>query len=295
MSFYKTYVNGSIGQRCVACNLTGCQFCMGDQPSSDNFTNLNTSCVFCNITSMLLPNGTCFNCPNDCYTCINNTNYANVTGNNNTINCTSCFLGYYLINSSCLACGSGCVSCINGSYCLSCNSSSYLNGTYNMTQACIPCSNVTGNCSICSNKVTCTKCLAGTYLFNNQCNSCAQNCSACYNSTHCNSCDNGFFLNQSRLCAPCGNSCSSCLSGAVCTLCVNGNYLDGQDSECVICPSGCSSCQSANNCTACQSGYSIVDNLCVSPGEVGLTWWEILLIVLGGCILIALIGTFSLI
>lgn len=171
------------GNNCLNC--TGlCNTCLNETfclTCNSNF-HYNGSCV----VASSCPTGTfansntlsCDSCTPPCAAC-----------SNTAINCTSCVSpnlfydgicapycpnGMFQSGNNCLNCTGLCSTCLNDSYCLSCTSNYYFNGS----------------CILASN------CPIGTFADSSQmkCVNCPTGCTACVSLTNCTSCNNPIYI-----------------------------------------------------------------------------------------------------
>lgn len=205
---------------CLPCQVVqGCSAC--------NVQNL-TICTQCQ-PGFFLSNGTCSPCPPLCISCnatacFNYSSSVLIIGGEVVIGtclppcqctqgdpylCTSCELGYYLINGTCMPCvsSSWCSACnsSNPSQCLSCPLYGGL-VTINGTSVCQYCGQY---CLICNGVSNCTNCTVGYQLIGGACQQnigCSQYCYICSSSgDNCLQCYPGF--------VPAGSSCVPGVSG----------------------------------------------------------------------------------
>lgn len=235
---------------CDTCNNTiqGCVSCQ-----INNNTNM-TYCSQCN-TGYLYHNGTCWECPEGCANCSDNTT------------CTNCYPGFTLNNVSCFNPVSNCTKYDTSSGISVCTSCSYGMGV-----------TATGNCQLCTStdcavcsfdssfNETCLSCLDPTYyLIGGRCTACSA-----YNSNYytCNydgknvipyDCVDGLYPNANN-CAPCTSvmaGCQSCTGTSpnnfTCTYCSHGYFRVNQ--QCKACNANCDECDDANTCYTCSAGY----------------------------------------
>ncbi|KRX05397.1 Insulin-like growth factor binding protein, N-terminal [Pseudocohnilembus persalinus] len=173
---------------------------------------------------------------------------------------------------SCLSCNSG--SYLFGSYCLSsssqCPSGSYGDGITNKCEKCdskcLKCSDSTStNCSSCkigyflngSECVEAENCPSTTFAdkINRTCTGCDSSCLTCFKegNIHCSSCQIGEFLVQQN-----GSTCES--------VCPDGTYAD-VNSVCQRCHYSCKTCsaETSSDCDICQDNYyrESQNNTCV--------------------------------
>lgn len=122
----------------------------------------------------------------------------------NSTQCTSCLLGYTLVNTTCTA---NVNTQLTAPYC---GFGSYLSGNQ-----CLQCQN---NCSRCSAPSTCISCFYGFYYnaTNNSCLACSTGCSVCSNPTSCVSCQGNYTLinlpalSNQPYCSQCALPCLQC-------------------------------------------------------------------------------------
>jgi len=163
---------------------------------------------------------------------------------------------------------------------------------YKDTDVEVSCSDMTANCSLCSDadgQAKCTECRSGFYLVGWTCKSCSEqfpagNCAEC-NSNGCTKCNsasmnvgvNGncvscveekqVFSSSSRTCVDCStvfSRCSKCNTD-MCTSCESENYLHNETTgECLTCSevhgTGCTSCDN-DHCNSC------IDIDCCEDGD----------------------------
>lgn len=103
---------------------------------------------------------------------------------------------------------------------------------------------------------------------------CPSNCGLCTKETTpvCLGCNNGFFLNNNKVCEACSADCLKCSSNTVCEECGGGNYLwnggcvstcptgtgKKKDFTCQFCKPNCLSCsKDAESCESCKQDYFI--------------------------------------
>lgn len=250
---------------CVSGSSTSCQACTtpfyiitptangtclpNSVPNCISYNTSNTSlCTGCSTTYTLnTTTNTCqLSCPVNCLTCLSNGT------------CTSCMSSYILTASgTCNQCQmTGCQTCTNiGSVCTSCYPGFYL-----LNSECKLCP---GYCSQCNSYLVCTALVQNNQqvLYFNQTTGetelaiCQQNCQTCssFNAQLCLQCMNGTYLSKGN-CLKCSSSCLTCnpSSPNICLSCYPNSFLYNNNT-CLSCSSNCFTCQDANNLGKCLS------------------------------------------
>lgn len=250
------------------------------EPSCQSCENSPSNCVTCHDGFVL--NGTiCLGCPSGCRTC-------EFEGGSSS--CTGCLEGFYKFDELCIPCDTSCATCF-GSYsneCYSCKDGyaiSYRDLEPYIIATCSKCDAPTIGvpfCELCTSKcseteeyascpITCTKCVDGYYLNNNNiCLPCHESCGTCGSSaTDCLSCAEGYLLYNGN-CEKCDASCFGCSEDPnVCTSCRSHKYLI--NGKCEECDSSCSECQSTSTyCTVCSgNSYSYEGKCYESCSDIG--------------------------
>ncbi|KAL4488465.1 hypothetical protein ABPG72_013033 [Tetrahymena utriculariae] len=267
-------------QTCTECtDMATCQSCI-----SGYYLDTNNSCI------SSCPNGQFPNVQNQCQNC----SIANCYLCSSLTSCTQCNDKFYLSNSQCLSCDQACTKCFGPTQqqCFGCIQNKYL---YN--SACLSQPNCTalvgyfpnfqtsicqacqGKCKTCTSQNTCSSCINGYYLQDNNCLPCPSQCSSCQSSTLCSSCyqnyyldknnncsvtcPNGTFGNSQNICQPCINGCLTCYGPTLleCFSCQQGFFFQAfitnssqaiQEGMCIACSQFCLSCTSRYFCTACK-------------------------------------------
>ncbi|KAM3131005.1 hypothetical protein pb186bvf_016923 [Paramecium bursaria] len=183
----------------------------------------------------------CISCPSNCKTC------------SQTLVCSQCSGGFYLLNSNCVA------NCAQ-------------NGFYLKSSTDISCSTCNTNCISCTTTSTfCQSCISGVPYRDN----------ACYP----NGCGTGYYkgtLNGVLICGACQNNCIECASSASCTQCATGYYssaggcfnpcpdqfFNNKDTSgtliCSSCITGCKTCSNSTSCIECSTGFLLQGSICVT-------------------------------
>lgn len=124
-------------------------------------------------------------------------------------------------------------------------------------------------CEWCTaNYLTCTQCVSGYALNNNQCQKCSIfifNCTQCTSPNVCVACQTGFgvFFGVCELCAD--SNCLQCSTDyAICTQCKVGFVVSSGFCTYSCSIANCFSCSSANYCDTCVSPYGVRLGQCVS-------------------------------
>jgi hypothetical protein len=89
--------------------------------------------------------------------------------------CSRCQSGYYISNMTCRLCSldmNGCATCRNSSYCLTCYLGYYLDQSSLPAQQCTQCDISLTGCMFCFNNTNCQKCASGYYLNGSTCGRC---------------------------------------------------------------------------------------------------------------------------
>ncbi|KAL4473929.1 hypothetical protein ABPG74_022793 [Tetrahymena malaccensis] len=283
---------------CSQCKTT-CQTCTALNACTSCVTGTylsNNDCVISCPKGQYGQNGLCIPCDSNCDTCANNSQ-----------NCLSCQVGYYLNNSNvCIQCNQNCLKCSAASSCLSCafgtflengicksscsNPNSYQDTSLNQCVICDP------TCKTCngSSSRNCLTCYSGYYfstLISQQgiCIQCDSSCTQCTgpSNNECQQCQKGVQQKPPSSCITCpvsqyfdGNQCQYCSnlcltcfdsSANSCLSCKQNFFLDISTNTCQSCPQTCLKCVSSTYCTACESGYFLLNNLqCVTKCPVGM-------------------------
>ncbi|KAM3142367.1 hypothetical protein pb186bvf_005524 [Paramecium bursaria] len=227
----------------------------------------------------------CDKCDNNCYTCINTSNY-----------CTACKIeqGKILYNGLCL--------CLNNQYVDS------QNICRNCDIQCLTCSGpLNSNCNSCKTNAQLiqNQCICeGNYYYDGvQCSKCHITCYTCdggfqNNCLSCQSpklldittktcqCPMKYFLNGDYLCQPCDPTCLTCngVSSTACLTCDIQRVLKSQSAilqtcecygayyshidQCLNCDQRCLTCQTtASYCLTCPETRTLIDSICqCNPG-----------------------------
>ena len=205
-------------------------------------------------------NGSCESCPLDCEFCALN--------NNMTVECKSCFDGYYLKNESCLQCPIGCSQCafnnsnVTCSQCMNKYVKSY-------DQTCVLCD--IESCYLCNNQtkpneLNCNICNDGYFVTNaGSCESCFSNCRDCSDFTgKCNSCESDYYITITGLCRNCQSDikfcayCSNHFSPPYCEDCYAGYFSLKKHN-----PPICRPCDLVN-CSECDINEDETDLICIA-------------------------------
>ncbi|KIL62256.1 hypothetical protein M378DRAFT_81478, partial [Amanita muscaria Koide BX008] len=306
-------------QTCKGSTSNDCTLC------ASNLYSVNGTCVttntdgICTGTNLIADNNKheCDSCPAKCTSCkIPNFNVASIVSQ---LQCTGCLPGFFLSKGQCVpkcpdgtfvspnddltctACDSSCGTCAGSStFCLSCSGGQLASGgkcvqscpenAFQSSGSCLPC------------HPDCATCSGGNF---NQCSSCSSDRPVPVNGRCLPTCAKSqFFDTTTSSCQSCDSSCSSC-SGAG-----PSNCLACSDANSVLRSGSCTSANCASNSTVvpglgvCLSDLVFVpqgsqtSNLPPLPTITGLnnptnvtvvrqplTWWEILLMVLG-CVFI---------
>ncbi|CAD8097678.1 unnamed protein product [Paramecium primaurelia] len=219
----------------------------------------NEECIDCIDGFYFENNNKCLQCDSMCKTCKNMSTF-----------CTSCNLGFLLLNGVCYQClDQNCQNC--NQFCQSCNHfkddlykcQSCLIGYYLINQECHQCNSICQSCSQSSNQ--CSSCFEGYFLTSEmKCEKCNLGCKSCQVQTKsCILCEDGYYLSEikERKCQQCVLPCLKCTTLTQCTLCENGYYLNNE--MCERCMENCLTCSSSNNCLICQDSYQLVDLKCI--------------------------------
>jgi hypothetical protein len=260
----------------------------------DNSSNLNPYC-------QTFLNSTCLNCSKGYYfdsnkICQQIDPLCKIFDYNNTI-CTSCYLGFTLVNGSCSVSDAtspsdpNCKSFDSNNVCITCSKGYYFNQNKVCTQVnsecktfdytklvCTACYNgydlVAGNCNPTNSSSTvsttcaqwldsvCVKCVPRAYYdFEANCIMVSDSCNTFNNfNGKCTSCYSGYLLDSNGNCNQ-SNSTTLCATtdqkSGLCIKCFNGSYLDASSNCLPIDPQ----CQTFNfqtlQCDACYKGYSL--------------------------------------
>ncbi len=108
-----------------------------------------------------------------------------------------------------------------------------------------------------SNNITCTNCLPGYVLTNN--NICQIGNCQTFNQTLCLVCISGYYLTSNGLCA---SYCSQFDNNNVCLQCISAYSLNNLN-QCVKNIAGCQT-YSNTTCVACQPGLQLIQGICVA-------------------------------
>ncbi|EDR22739.1 protein serine/threonine kinase, putative [Entamoeba dispar SAW760] len=271
-------------QNCSTCNSTSCLSCNSDHyPASPIHClscNSLTGCIDCSQTEK-----SCNKCSNDyfligktCKTCSQiDPNCESCSSTTNK--CSVCKKGYTLLNSVCTLCSVAIPNCDLCSplelVCQECKNEYY----YPNISECLPCSQLTDNCSICSKESQCLGCESSKNVYlnttTNTCDSCHNiaNCEICDSNGRCSKCNSNKFRISDGKCVSCNDGtdfigCSKCdpSSSTICTECTDGYYL--HSSQCLKCSSNCAKCNSSS-CSLCSSGFLNIKGDCVTCESVG--------------------------
>ncbi|CAG9329821.1 unnamed protein product [Blepharisma stoltei] len=181
--------------------------------------------------------------------------------------CTKCSAGYFLLYSTCNLCAlldPNCITCAdNELFCTSCKPG-FLAAYYG---ECVESSLL--NCEIAQGSTSCTLCLSGYYINDQQtCSSCEDNsagCVACSESSTCLKCSQGYWL-DSLSCSPCSSipNCQACDNGTICTKC-QATYLLNENKSCTS--SSIENCDvvvsnDPSTCQQCSTGYFWDTTIC---------------------------------
>lgn len=193
-----------------------------------------------------------------------------------SLSCTGCQPRFLVVNNAgvktCTACPNHCLSCsmlktdtTTPTTCATCETNYVANsatpsGTF---FACLYCDPT--KCSKCSTSAVtgspaiaqCSTCQNGYYLDNNKvCKACPAGCATCTSSTACSSCvSSGFRMDSTKLCKPCKYGCNTCTVSAsnveTCTVCIAGFGFQSSGVSCQECPEFCTECSDPSTCTKC--------------------------------------------
>ena len=170
-----------------------CNVCSDDQTDYDSGT------CRCYSHYVLKDHSTCVKCPNNCDSCVYNSQ-------SQKTECLKCSSGFTLNSEkTCTACEEGCKYCT-------------------ISEA---------------NKFVCQVCYSGDLLSNGKCIVCPQNCATCESESKCTICNYGYALLSDGSCRSCPFGCSSCKANnkdeAICEQC-HYNYALKSETECTYCP-----------------------------------------------------------
>jgi hypothetical protein len=165
-----------------------------------------------NCENCISPCASCSNLGSNCTSCVS----PNLFYNGNCV--PTCPNNMYPSTGNCLICTGLCSTCLNASYCLSCTSNFYFNGSCVIASSCpsgtfanltaLNCDNCTSPCATCSNTaVNCTSCVPSNFYYDGICAS---------------SCLNGMYQ-SGTYCFNCTGLCSTCLNSSYCLTC-SSNY-----------------------------------------------------------------------
>ncbi|KAL4482199.1 hypothetical protein ABPG72_017980 [Tetrahymena utriculariae] len=276
---------------CLTCtDLSVCTSCVAGTYLSNN------DCVISCPKGQYGLNSLCIPCDSNCDTCANNSQ-----------NCLTCQVGYYLNASNfCIQCSQKCLKCASASVCQSCAFGTFLeNGSCkyscsnpnsyqdNNLNQCVLCDSSCKTCNGSSSR-NCLDCYNGYYfsMLNSPtgiCIQCDSSCTQCTgpSNNECQQCKKGVQQKPPSICIACpisqyfdgiqcqycSNLCLTCFDSSAnsCLSCKQNFFLDITTNTCQSCPQTCLTCISSTYCTVCEQGYFLLNNLqCVTKCPVGM-------------------------